>query len=193
MRVYFRHDDVLDISHPDPFPYYKKISEVFKEFGRPDQFIHIPTLVVEDIQTWPHAVAYLKAQVDAGEVFPQLHGYRHIHYDQLPLEEIVEHLSKSKKWMQRVLGVTPTVWYTPWGAEDENMKHAAETVGLSLQGVSRVLKTRDMLARLNKPKYYPFESINEQIVMFHWWDKDICNRLRNILEKLVIFTENPDN
>ena len=183
MKIIFRHDDVLDISHPDPFPYFERVHEIFKKHNR-SEFVHTPTIVVEDIQTWPYAVDYIREEVAKGRLHPQLHGFQHIHYDQLTRDEMGEHLIKSMLWMEKELGVAPTKWYTPWGAEDDSLRAVAWGVKLKLVGTKGVLKTRDALARLRKPQHYPIESWDNQTVMFHWWDYDIVNRIEQILSGL---------
>lgn len=136
-RIRVRDDDVL----------IKSRQFAGNEFGRfkgfhnivlkdPKHFIHVGAILVTEIQDFPEAIEFLRAETAAGRFLPELHGFKHIDYAALTPDEIKDHLLLGRQFIQSNFSYNPTVFYTPWGAgEDERGKHirqAAADVGFKL-------------------------------------------------------------
>ncbi|MHA2066700.1 MAG: hypothetical protein ACXABY_20200 [Candidatus Thorarchaeota archaeon] len=183
-----RDDDVLlsSSSYENELGRFKQIHEWICEV--PEHMIHVPTILVTEIQDFPEAIEYIRSETQAGRLLPQLHGLEHIAYGKLPYDEVIHHLEQGKEWMVRNLDVMPTVWYTPWGASQDFLHTAAENCGLALRDCSRISKlkgrygvvqflkdgasTDDLDAHLNK--------YSDGEIFTHWWEGGA--RLKRVVE-----------
>lgn len=161
-----RNDDVLvgSSSIVDTFKRFKGVHELICK--APQALLHVPTILVEDIQKFPEAIEYVKAETAAGRMRPELHGLQHIDYGTLKLTEIVKHLDESILWFVENIEIMPTKWYTPWGANQPLLHSAAKIAGLQLIG--RSMKTNGRYGIIqqlrNGHKLSDFSEIG-----IHWW------------------------
>jgi len=132
------------------------------------QMIHVPTLIVEDLQEFPECVEYIRQETAAGRMLPEFHCMFHVPYSDLSVEHVTEHLVEGIEWMEENIGRTPEFWYTPWGSDQDWLKAAAGECGLTLVGVDKHWVVNRVTARLAAGE--PVESLQGKEIMFHWWE-----------------------
>jgi hypothetical protein len=180
--IWVRDDDVLLPSKggKDSLARFKGVHELICSNTR---FLHVPAILVKEIQTVPGAVEYVKQETAAGRMRPELHGYEHIDYGAMDIRDILEHLSYSKRWMHENLGVWPTKWYTPWGASQDHLREASKIQGLQMVDCSSRIKLRgeggatDLLQ-----KHRSLDVFEGQELAMHWWCGVDRERLKQVVE-----------
>jgi len=193
-----RNDDVLMWGTPvywkDPFARFKEVHEAIQRVDyttavKYHRVLHVPAILTTEIQEFPECIEYIGECTEKGEMRPQLHGERHIDYGSLSYEEILESLKRAKGWMENNLGVTPTIWYTPWGAGEapgqEYMWKAAGKAGLRIITCSDVTKLRGrngLYQKLAVEKKNPLEYLVGKEIFTHWYEND--GRLEQVLAAL---------
>ena len=165
--LYFRDDDVLVRSsgHKSSL---KKFQQVHRWISVNESLMHVPTILVTEIQEFPDAIKYIFKETKEGRMLPQLHGLEHKDYNKLTLEEIKSELHQAKEWMISNLEVTPTQFMTPWGANSDKIQEASRQVDLKVIDCSRKLSPKEVLNHLRRgldPKHF-----DNQMIMFHWWE-----------------------
>ena len=157
----------------------------------PRHFIHVPAILVREIQSFPECVEYVKQETAAGRMLPEIHGWEHKDYAPLTTEEIVDELTKAKRFIQDTFNYTSTVWYSPHGAGADargaHLKWAAEECGLILVTCERIVKPSalvyDVRAVAGKDREtgtiaMPQTMTKEQLlakwegreIFRHWWE-----------------------
>ena len=171
MRV--RDDDVLVVGAKG-LEDFLKVHDICNEF----QFLHVTNLVIESILHNSVFVSWLKNQLQKGIIEPQLHGYRHIDYDQLKLDEIKLDLEKSCEWFNNELEIKPTLWYTPWGSKSRKLIKAADSFGMKLKGNekdAKLMGKNSVFDLLKAGKELDEILSPDKEIAVHWWkaiDKD---------------------
>lgn len=145
-------------------------------------FIHVGAILVTEIQDFPEAIEFIKAETAAGRFLPEVHGLKHIDYAALSTEEIQEHLLTCRQFIQEKMDYNPTVFYTPWGAgEDERGSHigpAAAAVGFKLVTCARIKQQHparilEDVKRIEQGLFTQEELMAKwsgQELMRHWWE-----------------------
>ena len=116
-KIRVRDDDVLVTSRdwPDPFKRFTRVHRWIAEV--PEHFIHVPAILVTEIQPFSECIEFVRSETKAGRMFPELHGLHHeINYQFRSLEDVSSDLKISVDWMIAHLDVRPKIWYTPKGA-----------------------------------------------------------------------------
>lgn len=169
MKLYVRDDDVL-ISSSGFTNVVTRLKQVQSWFAQDfTKLVHVPNILVSEIQEFPEAIEFVREETRLGHMEPQLHGFRHIDYAKLPINEIRDHLSRSKDWMTENLGVTPTKFYTPWGANAPHIFAAAAQESMTVVDCSAIEKPGQILTALRRD--YPLEYMEGKEVFFHWWQR----------------------
>lgn len=181
--IYIRDDDVLvgSSSHPDPLKHFKTVHNWICET---DRLLHVPTILVTEIQQFPEAIEYIREETKARRMRPEIHGLHHIDYAKLPRQEIEDHLKKCNEFLYNKFEHVPTRFYTPWGANASHVKEAALNVGLQLVDCSALNKLQGrygIIQRLRDGEN-PYKFLEEQEVFFHWWEGGM--RLKRLIEVL---------
>lgn len=177
--IRIRVDDVMWESSNFKGGRYKAISRV-KQIHRwlmqkPDIFIHVPTIVVDQMNNWPEITKFLQEEVKENRIFPQIHGYSHVDYNSLPDEEVYNHLREAIKWFDSTLGFYPSVWATPWGAESRRLRDIARTFNLTVEGVKKVI---DPGAAVQLAlQHGSVGCLYGKTIFTHWWNRGL-NLLR---------------
>jgi hypothetical protein len=180
-----RDDDVLNHSSGkgDEFKKFKMVHEWICEV--PDTLIHVPTILVTEIQDFPECVEYVRQETAEGRMLPEIHGLTHKDYASLTPSEIVLELDECQEWIHKNLGYTPTKFYTPWGAgADERGKHirgAATSVGLELITCEHIHKMNGrygVVRQLKDGKDISY--LEDDEIFLHWWES--MARLKRIIE-----------
>jgi hypothetical protein len=107
-------------------------------------FIHIPAILVTEIQMFPDCIEYVKAETAAGRMEPEIHGLHHKDYANLSMSEVYEELVEARDWCAKTFNWQPTLWYSPHGAGADkrgaHLKVAAEEAGLTLVTCEGMIK-----------------------------------------------------
>ena len=172
--IYIRDDDVLvpSKSTVHPFEKFRKFHSWLCESPR---LLHIPTILVTEIQQFPEAVEFVRAESAEGRMKPQLHGYQHIDYGKLAKEEIREHLERSLEWWEgNIGGPCFDKWYTPWGANSVTIREAADEFKLQIVDCSQLILLEKALAQMKKrggPAIV--NGYEERELFWHWWQQGL--------------------
>jgi len=182
--IYVRDDDVLlpSSSWGSPFLRFKQIHEWILEV--PEYVVHIPAILVTEIQGFPEAIAYIKEQTADGRMQPEIHGLEHIDYGKLSLHEVKDHLKQCTQFLLDAFDIHPTIWYTPWGANSPVLQEAATDLGLKLTDCSNInkLSGRYGMVQQLKDGHDPRKFLEEKEIFMHWWERG--ERLQRVLKAI---------
>jgi len=178
--IYVRNDDVLiqSSSWDDPLGRLKQIHGWICES---DRFLHIPAVLVTEIQEFPEAIEFISEETAEGRMLPELHGLTHIDYAKLSESEIIDQLSEGKDWMQDKFGLVPNRFFSPWGGNAEHMYTASAACDLELIDCSRINKMNGrhgIVQRLKDGESIDY--LEDDYIFSHWWQGGA--RLKRIIE-----------
>ncbi len=180
-----RDDDIIlpSSSYENELDRVKQIHEWICEV--PDRMIHIPTILVTEIQEFPEAVEWVRQETQEGRMLPEIHGFEHVNYAELTYETVVNQLEYCAGWIRRKFDYEPTRWYTPWGAgEDEagaHLRPAAEAVGLTLVTCKNINKLNGRYGVIQELKDgRDLSYLDNQEIFMHWWTGG--SRLKRVVE-----------
>lgn len=190
-----RDDDVLvrSSSWGSPFDRFKEIHDWVA--ATEGAVVHVPTVLVLDIQEFPDCIAYMRKHTEMGTMEPEIHGYSHIDYarlwlpqarlpdkgrvdhskfSQLELEshvkQVTAHLEHCIKWIEKQLGRRPTKWYTPWGADNVYLRQGARNAGVELVGTENLFPIKEACTLLRQGSTVAeVEARGEMFI--HWWER----------------------
>lgn len=176
--IYVRDDDVLISSsgHQDPLHQFKKVHKWISECNK---FIHVPTILVTEIQKFPVCIEYVRNETAEGRMKPEIHGFEHIDYGKLSYHEVIDHLSKCLDFFWKEFGVVPTKWYTPWGANSSMLRVVASEHHLTLVDCSDLTELGG-LAQLAQAGDDIEVLLQEKEIFYHWWLRGL--KLKRIIE-----------
>ena len=183
-----RDDDVLvnTSSSQNPVKKFKMVHEWICEV--PDTLLHVPTILVTEIQEYPDIIPFIREEAAEGRMEVQIHGLQHIDYAKLEEDEIANHLEYCRGWIRKHLGCESTKFYTPWGAgadgTGEVIHHAAARVGME---VVTCEKTRNLSGGCGVVQaLYQGQDLHEFMgdreILLHWWEN--VTRLKRVVEVL---------
>ena len=151
----------------------------------PDQFIHVPTILVTEIQEFPKAIEWIRQETIEGRMLPEIHGLSHKDYAELTEKEIQSELVECAEWIYRQFGHIVTKFYSPWGAGADtrgaHIKPAADAVGIKLVTCENITKMNGrygIIQELMNGRDLSFWDGQE--ILMHWWEGG-C-RLKRIVE-----------
>ncbi len=180
-----RDDDVLlpSSSYHDELGRLKQIHEWICEV--PNQLIHVPAILVLEIQEFPEAIEFIAEETAAGRMLPEIHGLSHKDYAALTEKEIVAELNVCRDWIHYKFNHVATKFYTPWGAgADERGAHirpAAASIGIELvtcENLTKLGGRYGIIQGLMDGRDADF--YDGQEIFLHWWEGG-C-RLKRIVE-----------
>ncbi len=183
--IRIRDDDVLlsSSSAGDEFKKFKMVHEWICEV--PDRLIHVPAILVTEIQEFPEAIEYIRQETAEGRMLPEIHGWSHKDYASLSSAEIVLELRDCKAFIRKEFNHTATKFYTPWGAgADERGKHirgAAAAVGLEMITCENIHKMNGRYGVVRELKDgRDIDYLEGKEIFLHWWEN--VTRLKRIIE-----------
>lgn len=183
--IRIRDDDVLigSKSTTNPLKKFQMVHEWVCE--APETLIHVPTILVTEIQEFPDAIEFIRQETAEGRMIPEIHGLEHIDYAALKHDEIVNHLEYCKGWIKKKLGCDTSKFYTPWGAgADERGAHirpAAAAVGLELVTCENINKMNGRYGVIQELKDgNTLKYLEGKEIFLHWWEN--VTRLKRIVE-----------
>jgi len=176
--IYIRDDDVLLTSsgHKDPFHQFKKIHRWIIEC---DKFIHVPTILVTEIQEFPDCIEYIKNETKEGRMKPEIHGFKHVDYASLSNREVDDHLSQCLDFFWTTFNIVPTKWYTPWGASSPDLENIASKYNLTLIDCSDLTNIGGFAQRAQNGENLE-NILQEKEIFYHWWIRGL--KLKRIIE-----------
>ena len=167
-----RNDDVLRESSDWVNREFERLTRVHAWIAEfPDDFLHVPTIVVNDIVKFPEAVEFVQEETRKGLMVPEVHGLEHIDYCSMTRPVIIDHLTQCLEWFDKTGLPTPTRFYTPWGGWNQKTAAAAEEVGLQTIAVDKKWTLEAVCARLGNGG--AVEDVHGNEVFFHWWNRGI--------------------
>lgn len=170
--IIIRDDDVLRQSsaYLDPVERLKKVHRWILE--APRYFLHVAGVLVTEIQEFPEAIKFIKIESEEGRMKLELHGLKHIDYGALDQKEIEEHLEISLNWMDKVLNVKPTKFFTPWGTPSDYppIARASNKFGLQPVDCSLIRKPSNALTLVRRNGIVD-ANLEERDILFHWWEQ----------------------
>ena len=184
--IYIRDDDVL-------LGEFAKFKRVHDKICRSPRLMHRPAIVVSDIQKFDDGMLLVEEETKEGRMLPEIHGLEHIDYAKIPFIEIKTHLYTCVEFIENKFSYTPLKWYTPWGADTEEMRRASKEVGLELVNCENRNKLRgedsvwDYMKQGNDMSY-----IEGQAVFMHYWDKFDRERLGLFVDYLCRMEQQGD-
>lgn len=181
--IIIRDDDVFPETKNKFAEYFKTFVEVHESIASCPRMVHVPTLIVRDLQNYPEAVRYIKSQTENGTMQPELHGLTHDDYGAKDIETVIAHVAEARGWFLSNLGFPPKRWYTPWGANQPHLHEAAKQFDIEIQNSAAFLKFRGrygvkQLMSENRPASFFYD---KQIVM-HWWSPTDVQRLKMLVD-----------
>lgn len=190
-----RDDDVLvrSSSWGSPFGRFRELHEWIADSN--GQVVHVPTVLVNDIQEFPDCIEYMKEHTRAGTMEPEIHGLTHIDYSRRGLDpnrcpprgsidhrvftrpELAAHeaavrndLEICKEWIADTFGRVPTRWYTPWGADNQYLQRAASAANVELVGTAGLFPVKDACT-LFRQGLTPQQVEAHGEIFMHWWER----------------------
>jgi peptidoglycan/xylan/chitin deacetylase (PgdA/CDA1 family) len=150
-----------------------------------DKVIHVPTILVTEIQKFPDCIEWIRQETAEGRMLPEIHGLEHKDYASLNSSEIVLELDECRDWIFRQFGHTATKFYSPWGAgADERGAHirgAAKSIGIELVTCEGMLELKGGTGVINQLKNgRDIRWYDDKEIIIHWWEG--VGRLRRFIE-----------
>lgn len=141
-----------------------------------------PAILVKDIQEFPEGVAELRRLTHEGVIYPDLHGYDHGPYAPRSQDEIEHHLSLSKDWFFKHLGVPAVRWVTPHGSDSPAMQAAAAKFNLVIETTEYPVVDQKVLdTKLRET--HDITLFDGVVIMCHWWNRGLrLYRMARIIE-----------
>ena len=180
-----RNDDVMlpSSSYDDGLGRLKQIHAWICEM--PEKFIHVPTILVTEIQEFPECIEWVREETAEGRMLPEIHGLTHMDYASLTSAEIVLELRDCKAFILKEFNHHATKFYTPWGAgADERGKHirgAAAAVGLEMvtcEHINKMTGRHGVIQQLMDGRSVDY--LDDDEIFMHWWEGGA--RLKRIIE-----------
>jgi hypothetical protein len=181
--IELRDDDVLvgSSGYEDSF---KKFKQVHRWACETDKIIHVPTILVTEIQAYPECIEYVKEETAAGRMRPEIHGFKHIDYGKLEPEDVRIHLKECQVFFNDRFNVAPTRWYTPWGASAPHLHEVAKLLGLKVvdcSNINELTGKSGIIARCRAGED-PSKFLEGKDILYHWWLGGL--RLKRLVEVL---------
>ena len=79
--IYLRDDDVLVSSSSSQG--LKRFKQIHNWVAEVPGILHIPTILVTEIQQFPEGIEFVREETAKGKMRPELHGLEHIDYNKL--------------------------------------------------------------------------------------------------------------
>ena len=180
-----RDDDVLlrSSSYEDELGRLKQVHGWICE--APDTLIHVPAILVLEIQEFPEAIEYIRQETAEGRMLPEIHGLSHKDYANLSEKEIQADLNVCRDWIDYKFGHVATKFYTPWGAGEDDrgahIKPAAAAIGIEVVTCEHInkLQGRYGVCQLLKDGH-PLSYFDGGEIFMHWWEGG--SRLKRVVE-----------
>jgi peptidoglycan/xylan/chitin deacetylase (PgdA/CDA1 family) len=179
-QVFIRDDDILGPSSEwkSSFGRFKQIHEWLKDAPN---FIHIPTIMVNDIKSFPECIEYIKEETKLGFMQPEIHCLDHVDYGPFSKEKVRSDLEICKEFIAKELAYLPTRWYTPWGASQPHLHEVASELQLKLIDCSALLELSGQEGVVQQlRKGVPLSNYYGKELFIHYWSRG--NRVKRVCQ-----------
>ena len=141
-----------------------------------------PAILCQEIEKFPEGISRLRALIDEGKIYPDLHGWDHGPYAPRSQDEIEEHLDRAQEWFTANLGVSAIRWVTPHGANSSAMQAAASKFNLIVETTDPpVICEKNLDPALRKTR--DLSLVAGKVVMNHYWNRGLrLYRIARIIE-----------
>jgi hypothetical protein len=153
----------------------------------PDTLIHVPAILVLEIQQFPECIEWIRQETAEGRMLPEIHGLSHKDYASMSEKEIVADLNVCRDWIDYKFGHVATKFYTPWGAgADERGAHigpAAASTGIELvtcENISKLCGRHGVVQQLMDGRDISYLNDFGGEIFMHWWEGG--SRLKRVVE-----------
>ena len=180
-----RDDDVLlpSESYSSELGRLKQIHEWICEV--PDRLIHVPAILVLEIQEFPEAIEWIRQETLEGRMLPEIHGLSHKDYAAMTEKEIVAELNVCRDWIDYKFGWQATQFYSPWGAGADmrgaHIRSAAESTGINLvtcEDITKLCGRYGVVQELMDGR--DIDYLEGKEIFLHWWEGG--SRLKRVVE-----------
>ena len=175
--IFVRDDDVLV---PSSINSEEKFIEIHKIIASCSYLMHLPAILVSEINCFPKVINFIKEEYKKGKLIPELHGYEHKDYGVLSKEQIREDLNKSFEWFNLCFGITPKRWHLPFSSNSEEIKEVSSDFNIKLTDktfqVYYIWGKHNIIPRIKKG-----ECFDDKTIILHWWDKLANERLKELV------------
>lgn len=172
MIIRIRDDDVFRIGCG--YDSYHQVVERFKEIHKiiaDEGALHIAALVCGTLDWFPGGIHFLVQAYKKGELLPEIHGWDHICYGNLPKVEVIDHLKRCIDAINQYFEYNPKKFYTPWGSSDSHIKEATEFLGLEMIDCSNILyPKRKFFGGKAWESYSKVVREGRQELFIHWYE-----------------------
>ncbi len=153
----------------------------------PDRMIHVPTILVLEIQEFPECIEWIRQETVEGRMLPEIHGLSHKDYAALTEKEIQADLNVCRDWIDYKFGHVATKFYTPWGAGADDrgahIKPAAAAIGIEVvtcEDIDKLVGRYGVQQQMMDGRDLTYMDGRE--IFMHWWEGG--SRLKRVVEVL---------
>lgn len=161
MKMIWRDDDPSVLTKIEQFAFCHEIFQKYK-------VIHTLALIMKDIEKNKDLVRYIKANQKEFDI--QLHCWEHFDHDK-NIEEAKFSIGKGKAEIERIFGVTPTIFYPPWNSSNQELSDYCTSIGLTARpdkiSISQYIRVKG--------------AVKEDTCNFHYWYEPEVNDLHKAL------------
>ena len=127
-----------------------------------------PAILCEASNKFPEGIEWLRRATADEILYPDLHGWTHGPYGDMPLGEVREHLEKAQVWFKENLGAPAIRWVTPHGSDSATMREAAAEFNLVIETTEYpVVDQKHLDTALRKT--WDLRVMEDRVIMTHWF------------------------
>jgi len=158
-----RDDDVLlkSSGHTDPLARFKAVHSTIVNGAA----FHVPGILCGEISQFTGAVEFIDDRIKAGEMSPQIHGWKHSEYHKYTERAILEDLHKCVDFFDKSWHLVPTKFFTPWGGDSPELRAACHSMSLELVDCSAIIPPRTVQRNFNH-----YRGAKNVELFIHWWE-----------------------
>lgn len=153
----FRDDDIGYLTKLEEF---EKVHQIFGEYD----CLHTIAILTKDLHHHVRLVDYIKNQKN---IDCQVHSYQHVDFSLATEKEVKFQLRESKKIIEDLFGVKPTVFYPPFNTVNLKVIQIASEEGLrtSYEKVSCVYYLKHRGDVMHKVVNFHYHDTNESVLI----------------------------
>lgn len=186
-----RDDDVLShnryYTYETALPRFKEVHRVIVEGGA----VHVAAVICGQIHRFYGLPAFLREQYENGTLIPEIHGWDHVSYVGLPVEQVEMELGNCIKVIKAATGYTPAKFYSPFGATSPELIEVASSLGLDFVDTSSTLYPKKKVFGGKGWASNRARVLSGCELLIHWWeDKWLDSESHSLANTLRVINEN---
>ena len=167
--IIVRNDDViLDSGGKYKGKEFERFRFVHEQISSAPDLVHCPAILCQEIEAFPEAIEYIRAETAARRMRPYLHCWNHdknwTTHSTPVIEEMLKHCDS---WFEQNLDCEFHVWATPWGATSPMAIEAAGRQGIRLETTHPTIDFK-AAAKLVKDSN-TVRVLYGRTILYHWW------------------------